>query len=347
MALSPHQKQRNAEVELLRFWAALSVCAYHARIFSGGLLAVDFFCVLSGALLTRSLVLSPHAEQRTLITYIQRQIKSLYPELCIVVLVSLIPYVFVRSAPLPHVVSTIVNDLCFLRMTGLTDPAGGACPPTWYLSSIFISSILIYPIITRIKSPLALLSLALIPLVYLICNAGGMEDNWYAERYGIIYGGNYRAIGDMLLGSAVAHAAKHIRKSEFVEAGAWMMALLKWIGVVGMSVLFVHRFRPFDPLILLFSTLCLTIIFVHIDDSYRNGVLSSICLLLGRLSLPLYLSHWLVVRTIAKYVKDIPMVYHNHLFYPCQVLLVMMATYLTYRGGIIIRRTIQSRFFSS
>lgn len=335
----PQCKKRNTEIEFLRFWAAFSVYAYHAGIFSGGLLAVDFFFVLSGALLTRSLVLSPQSEHRTILSYVYKQIKSLYPELCVAILIPLVLKICLSHASIAYIMNTITNDMCLLRMSGLTNPWSGVCPPTWYLSSMFVAMILAFPIISRTKNPLMLFCLACLPLAFLIHQANGMEEKSFCDWYGITYSGNYRAIGGILMGATVAHAAALLQKKGITNDHRMITCLLKWVSIVGMSVLFIHRYRPLEPYILLFSAISLTLIFVHIDDYRKAGILSSFGLLLGRLSLSLYLSHWFVVRTIADKIKDISQVKQYHLFYPSQALLLIIFTCITYAGAQYIRRT--------
>lgn len=358
----PLRKKRNAEIEILRFWAAISVCAFHAHIFSGGLLAVDFFFVLSGALMTRSLVLSPQSGQRTIFSYVYKQIKAIYPELCISILLPLIILIcfmlgaYIIQAPnthilitnediIPYVLNTIANSMCFLRMTGLTDPATGFGGPTWYLSSMFIAIILTYPIISCTKNPLVLFCLACLPLAYLIHHAGGMEGDVYYDWYGITYGGNYRAVGGILMGAIVPHVAKLLKDKGIANKHENLLFLLKWASIIGMSVLFIHRYRPLEPYILLFSTISLTLIFVRIDDSRKDGVLSSLCLLLGRLSLSLYLSHSLILRIVlllALHSSAITMINQYHLYYPCLVFFITISTCFTYAGAQYIRRTLRA-----
>lgn len=338
----PKSKQRNAEIEFLRFWAAFSVCAYHVGIFSGGLLAVDFFFILTGALLTRSLVLSPQSAQRTILSYVYKQIKSLYPELCVAILVTLVLKICLGHASIAYIMNTIANDLCFLRMSRFTQPWSGACPPTWYLSSMLMATILTYPVISRIKNPLLLFCLACFPLTFLILRAGGMQENSFADLYGITYSGNYRAIGGILMGATVAQTAALLKKNGITNKHRMITFLLKWVSIVGISVLFIHQFRPLEPCIHLLSSICLTLIFVHIDAHRKEGILSSLCRLLGRLSLPLYLSHWIILTELAPRLKTIPAINQYHLFYPCLVLLIIVSTCFTYAGAQYIRLALHS-----
>lgn len=150
-------KKRKGNIEFLRFIFAFGIMLHHISAFYpkmnfiGGYIGVDFFFMISGAFLAKSVSIhkESYAKESFKITfsasrnYIKRRILSVFPYF---VLSTIIGYAvcFVATG---SVISPlyIINDFAFLIEFGFDAPS--ATGTTWFLSALFISLFLLYPII--------------------------------------------------------------------------------------------------------------------------------------------------------------------------------------------------------
>ena len=77
------QSQYRADIDGLRALAVLPVIAYHLSVpmFSGGFVGVDIFFVISGYLITSTLISDIHNSQFSISKFYQRRIRRILPAL--------------------------------------------------------------------------------------------------------------------------------------------------------------------------------------------------------------------------------------------------------------------------
>lgn len=334
LSLSTNEKQgkvlskRNPEIEFLRFAAAVAIMAFHYGVLGGGFLAVDFFFILSGLLLTKSLLYSKN--NQNIFTYQWKQIKGFYPELLLAFAWYCLFTFFRCGISISTAVSLILRasgDLLLLRMTGLFTSNNGCLVVSWYLSSLVLAVSFAYLIISKIKNPFLLLFCAFIPLGYVIHKTGGL---WAAfDWLTFTYSGNLRALGDLLIGAAVCHTAAHLKgNSNFFSIRKFRKAI-KFLCLAGIFTLFYHHTVKTEPYILVFSALYLTIVFSDTTEKQSHSLLSKICLILGRLSVSLYLCHDAVIHCLGSIIHKNDFLVQHHLNHLLLIFLVIVCTLIT------------------
>lgn len=323
--LSPPSFKRNAEIELFRFFSAVAVVLFHLHICSGGLLAVDFFFILSGALMTRSVVFSKKAGQEVKLTpFLWKKLKSFYPELLAAVIIGM-SAAFLKddfSSYLHRCYYSLMNEVLLLRMTALSsDPTMGGCPQSWYLSSMMVGMVLVFPIVKYLRQPVVMLVAGFLVSGYLVQRAGGLQESSYCDWYGITYSGNIRAVGDLLLGSASLYAAEYLKRCNFSDALRIALTAVKYFAVLGTLLMYSVRYRLTEPFILL---LCMCIVCSCLADKtlgFYNEKWAKICIFLGKMSLPIYLAHWPIVRVLPK-LEGVAVLRESYMVYPACFLIL-------------------------
>ena len=88
-----------ADIQGLRAVAVLLVVFYHSHlIFDGGFIGVDVFFVISGYVITKSLINEINSTNRVSLTnFISRRIKRLLPASTVLVLFTLLGSIFIFS----------------------------------------------------------------------------------------------------------------------------------------------------------------------------------------------------------------------------------------------------------
>lgn len=323
--------KRIPEIEFIRFAAAVAIVAFHYGVLNGGFLAVDFFFILSGLLLTKSLLYSENKNNKNIFTYQWKQIKGFYPELFLAVSWYCL-FIFFReginiSTTVTYILGAI-DDLLLLRMTGLFEQHhGGGLITSWYLSSLVLSVSFAYLIISKIRNPFLLLFCAFIPLGYMIHRTGGLGHTsaWMA----FTYNGNFRALGDLLVGGAVCHVATQLK--EFTPSFTFnlLRKIIKFLCLVGICLLFVFHSHKYAPYIIVFSALYLSVVFSEGQRKQSTSFLSKTCLLLGRLSVSLFLCHDAVLSCIGGKILCHPFLIQYHLNQIFLIFTIIVCTLIT------------------
>lgn len=156
--------KRNREIELLRFLFASMIVLKHSQViydpeqyhlFLKGSFAVEFFFVLSGYLMMRSLnkVISRNENidiVESTLYIIKKKALSMYPNLFIINILGFFMIAFTDSQPIKDniiaAVKAIPSDYFFLRMFLLSEITNG---PLWYFSSMLICMLIMVPMILK------------------------------------------------------------------------------------------------------------------------------------------------------------------------------------------------------
>lgn len=325
---TPRISGRNAEIELFRFLSAVAIVLFHLHICSGGLLAVDYFFILSGALMTRGVVFSKKsAHEVNLTTFFCKKLKAFYPELLAAVIIGM-SAAFLRddfSSYLYRCYYSLMNEVLLLRMTALSsDPTMGGCPQSWYLSSMMIGVVLVFPLVKYLRQPVMILVAGCLVCGYLVQRAGGVQGGSYCDWYGIAYSGNIRAVGDLLLGSASLYAAEYLKRCELSDVLRFALTTVKYLAMLGTLLMYSVRCRPAESF---FLVLCMCIICSCFADktlNFHNETWIKLCIFLGKMSLPLYLAHWPIVRLLPK-LEEVAVLRESYMAYPaCFLILIAL-----------------------
>ena len=307
---------RNAEIEFLRFLFCIVVFLSHARelllppppgtltdnsitLFAKGGLAVEFFFLLSGYFTMSFIDRHQNGSFRTS-AFIFRKIKGFYPELCASLLIAtaVVLWAWGTESFGVKLLQTLTGSGMLLKMTGLSCGCHDMNGPTWYLSSMIIGLIIVYPLLRKFGVTPLLVLTAICTCGYLCIDNGTLTHpyNWM----GFTYAGNLRAVAELILGAAVYKAAGYLSACRLRPLTRFLLMLLKY------ACLLFFLYTAWEPrwntdgVTLCALWVMLVIIFADIcpDRRLYDVRLSYIA---GAFSLPLYLSH----RVFTWYLREI------------------------------------------
>ena len=314
--------KKNCVTEILRFVLSIFVVGYHTRsivdygsnsLFQFGYFAVEFFFILSGFLLARSLERAYTAERFRLLPdtgrFMWRKIKSFLPfHLVAVVLMMIVIAAFDTSSFAARMESGWTG-IFLLQSAVVWTTCEGIIMPEWYLSTMLLVMLIIYPCAVllgrKIKNKVWIPVILLVGLA-VIAVAVGFGVQW---RFTWNFSVDLRGFGEICLGMLCYYLCRHISGKTVSKGGRTALAVTEGVCY---AAAFVLMCLPFDiigtigiPLVIVLSAVAVTISFS--GHGLSSAKLSEkICLKMGALSLPLYLLHPVVIEFASHTMTALP-----------------------------------------
>ncbi len=307
MQQTPHQ--RNGEIELARFLVALVIVNYHSasipgcpNLFAYGQIGVEFFFLLSGFLMAASLhkkeslpIPSFREVNRETAHFLWRKLSSFYPELAISCVLGCIFFACVHHADpiimtVGKTIRTFTANICLLETSGFgCDGINGV---VWYLASMMWSMAILYPLYrwTGLNT--------ILPAICLVSLSPFFAGSWSGDNTEIAFlmsRENIRGFCEIVLGASLFPVVMIVRRFDLRR---WMRACLTLVkmGCYAVflidAVMFIPRNGGGKGLVLVALMLLLVLSFSRVCLS-ANLYQHRLIFWLGRLSLPLFLSHLL------------------------------------------------------
>lgn len=291
------------DIDGLRTVAVLSVVVFHlgTSVLSGGFVGVDVFFVISGYLITGTLLLSRGSYARGLADFYKRRIKRIFPALFVVYL-AVMAFAFAtlfadetRGIALTTIASIFfVSNILFFSSSGYFDGGLDTNPllHTWSLS-VEEQFYIVFPLIIFLSRSWA--PRARIALVGAIALASLAASAWQvrADMNAAFYLVQYRT-WELALGSLLAMGA-------FPEARSALIAQLETLAglaLIAAAVIFYDRTTPFPGLAALMPCIGSALI-IHGGTAHRTFVGAILSTpparFIGLISYSLYLWHWPVI----------------------------------------------------
>lgn len=283
---------KNGEIELLRFVFAIIVFLSHVSVLPHGGVAVDFFFILTGCLTMSTIVKKSNSGHPPLscFDFIRHKISIFYVEAVVAAFLSIMVYILAHSSPdiLHKSIITLTNNILLIKMTGILPYPSDYNGATWFLSSMIIGLLIVYPLLSHYGTHPLLLSLGIGISGYL-CTAHTRLTGVY-DWICFTYEGNLRAIGGLLLGAFAYSSAMKLRAyslPRIIRTCLSFFLMASLMGVIFISYLPHTKFHGYS--------LCANFAIVTLAFSEQSITHKTFCckpaLILGSLSLPLYLSH--------------------------------------------------------
>lgn len=312
-------QRRNREIEMLRFLAAVAIACYHtgAGLCGGAYWGVQFFFMLAGFLLARSIEKSPGRREwgnvmKDCGLYVLKRVRSFWPELFVGSIICVGVFfagVALRGgdfdSPLRYGAGTFFAHCCLLQMTGACDVAAKYClnGPTWFLSSMMMCMPLLYIALRRWGVSLLWLLPALVIYVALSFLGDGKIVRDPFSVIGCFYFGNVSAAAALMLGAGLYPLSVALSRLTPSLEVVIPFTCLKWLCYALLGYVYVFSCPPWlntgwvmsataCVIPLAFSGLC--------ADSFLWN--RPICEYAGKLALPIYVSHvqlWQCVNPLA------------------------------------------------
>lgn len=239
-----------------------------------------------------------HSCQSTF-SFVFRKVKSFYPELLISILLTIVVHLITGDYDEKYYLrpaETIINNVLLLKMSGLCQSPSDLNGPTWFLSSMILAIFVVYPLLRKFGANGCLFVLS-ISICGFLCAYHGSLTGVY-DWIGFTYEGNIRAVGEILLGAFAFSVVQTIKRVEILLPGRMLVCVVRYVMLGVMLYVARDTETDFQWLSLLAAWGIIVIAFscIGIDSFVFNNRL---CLFLGKLSLPLYLSHRCFTRCVA------------------------------------------------
>lgn len=312
-------RHRNGEIEVLRFLFSVIIVIYHCNPFYGkgfpfygGALAVEFFFLVSGYLMMQTIDRRNKQGASTglgkeTVEFILKKIKVLMPEFIVAWIIAFIFVVYANKIHFGSAVKLFFGrqwELYFIRMAGWGD--GNINGVTWYISSMLLCMFVLYPLIRKFPEIMTYIGLPLSAIFVMgwLTQHGNLRSSPH-EWLGFFYKGTVRAFGELSAGALCYFAAQYIKKLNLTKLGKWAVSCVKW-GCYMVVGLFLWKTIEGKYDYAFFLTVAILIITIFseqgIDANWCTGPFAD---RLGRLSLPIYLSHIQYRNYIKKVFPDI------------------------------------------
>ena len=332
-------KQRNATIELMRFLFASSVVLFHIAgtlwnrklilfssgdlrltLFRNGSIGVEFFFLVSGFLMAKSIYRRQTAEQSgalqpepvgvETIRFLWGKVKSLWPYYLPACAIGCLLFLVTNEDLHLGWFVPYLPSLFFLQETGLSD-ASFTGLPSWYISSMLLAMAVLYPLCRKFYFSFTSLFGLLLgilmtgALIQLNGNLAGTGQDWWA----ITFACNFRALGEVALGTVCYEASRRLSQRSFSTGRRILFSLLQVAGY-GLAFFYAccYTDRRFSGQVLLVLAVAITLSFSEVGyfaQRKQHGKPNRLFLYLGALSLPIYLLQIFLIRLVSFYASDL------------------------------------------
>ena len=300
--------KRNGKIEIFRFVFCIIIVLYHINldIWNGDLLigehlsffihgrtGVEFFFLLSGFFMAKSLYNRKQPDTSIgvdTVCYVYRKIKAVFFPYMLLSCVTVIYILFTRSDAMEYTVDRLPS-LLFLQRTGIADE--GFITVGWYISSMLLAIAVIYPFLGKFYDSVSLIAAPVISSLAigaLIHETGHLPQRAFA---GFIHLANIRAIAVVLLGVFTFRVSRYLMDQKLSKA-KWTALIITenlcWI-ISFYYMVSVHS-EKYEGHITYLMAAAVAICFAR---ELRGNHITEV---LGRLSLPIYLSQSIVRKIV-------------------------------------------------
>jgi len=299
-------KKHNGIISFWKFMFCFMIVVFHGKLFAksskdailiGGSIGVEFFFIVSGYLMTKSALKKKDDTNESIgnetLKYVWKKYKSFIPYTLVTGIIGLIVYNIYNN---PGIIKNLSNihEILLFRMTGIRCLTVNI--PTWYISSMLICMIILYPLLRKYKENFIYIVAPLIVLLgigYLLHEYKNLRGPgiWL----GITFKGNIRAFAELTLGSIVYLLSEKIKSIKFTNFGKLFITFIE-IGSFILIFLISHFMESgikYDGILLFIITVGITLAFSEQTLEY-NFLCNKFSYWLERLSLTLYMIHWSV-----------------------------------------------------
>lgn len=286
-------------IEFLRFTSMLVICIWHSpfNIFTSGFIFVDFFFMLSGYFLYRSL-----HKQTSPTEYIKKRILHFYDKYIIAYCLTLFIWVIQHRIDFLHKpiesILRIIPEIFLIQDIGCFSM--GINNPLWYLSVLMLCSCCLFPFLSiNNKNKYFLPFIVIFAYPYLLSQTHGNIEVFGFD--GLFYLPMLRGLADMSLGCLIYigidkyanEISKYIKRIDIIS----FISILLISIILFSNVTYTKYIIIFFPIILIacFNT----------KSAINKIRYPNISIYLGSLSLYMYLIHTVANRCILSLLQYI------------------------------------------
>lgn len=296
------KKGRNGAIDLLKVIFTLVIMLYHtSKTFYGGYIAVEFFFIVSGFLMAKSMEKNgPYARENLgteTMSFMKRKVSGIFPYYFAAwILTFLITVIWERMSFLSAVQNTALSfyNIFMLEMAGNYD-MGHRLWATWYISAMLLSMLMIYPI--RRKNE-RVFDFIIAPLVFLLFigyayqqgNGLGAMTVKYLEPI-FMYNGLLRGIAEISLGCLCFRICRAMQAVRFTRFATWLISVVEWLGYAYV-LYFAYKHKSTSLDLVLVVVLAISVILTFSEKGVASRLFRwRFFSVLGEFSMMMYFTH--------------------------------------------------------
>ncbi len=339
------ENKKNGTIEFLRFIFCMCVLLFHAEkyvlgeaslkngihlaFFPHGSLGVEFFFLITGLLLARSIDKELSKNTKTddnigedTVKFIFRKIKAIFPYHIVAFITIFIVQSIISKYTLFKgclILISSIPSIFLIQMSGI--PGTSLNHIEWYLSVMLICITIIYPLckkyyktfVTLIAPVSSLLILGYLGYNY-SCLTGVMV--WTTFTYKSVL----RGLAEIMLGTSAYYIAKKISQIEFKKSATVFMSLIELLLYIISLFIIMYTFpKRYEFIVLI--VLFLAIILSYSQKTFSKNLFNNnIVYFLGKFSLPIYVSQLSAVKIVNYYFSTFS--------YACRISLIIIITFV-------------------
>lgn len=247
--------EHNVEIDIYKLLFAFSIFLFHSHkflngvaIFGKGYIGTEFFFMVSGYLMAHSL---KNGGGGTAGEFFGGKVKSIYVYYLPAFLVAFISRQIILRPDFVNLGKNVLGgifELTATHMSGLM-MRYGYNGPDWYISSMLLAMIVIYPFLKRFRSytvPWGGLLVAVACYGILHYNAASL--NVTSEWFHFTYLGNFRALGSLSLGISIYGFVENIKAEKYqflyTKVALTVFSIIKCLCLIVLFCIF-HLYAQF------------------------------------------------------------------------------------------------------
>lgn len=323
------ENKRNGTIEFLRFVFCMCILLFHIEkyvlgeaslkngihlaFFPHGSLGVEFFFLVTGLMLAKSIDKELQDSQKKqnnigedTAKYVFKKFKAIFFYHIIAFIILFIIQAIISKYTIYQSIITIINSIpsmFFLQMTGI--PSTTLNHIEWYLSAMMICVAIIYPLCKKYYKTFVTLIAPIVSILIL-----GYLGHNYSRLTGVMvwtvftYKSVLRGFAEILLGTTIYYISQKITKMKLKKSQTIMLTIFEVILYAICLIIILCTFPSkyeFTVLIMLF----LGIILTYSQITYTSKIFNrKIFYVLGKLSLPIYLSQLSAIKIANEYFNN-------------------------------------------
>ncbi len=338
---------KNGKIELFRFICAIIIAIYHFNFsieyksekFTKGYLAVEFFFIVTGYLMAKSL--SKYTDDPdnkfdlfdTSLKYVAKKISSFYCFYIAAIIITSAAWIPYFKLPVKEYFFKLfdaVPTFLLLQMVGFK--TADWYVPIWYLSAMVIVTIILTPILLKFPKSYSLyigpfISVVLLGFIYVKVG--------YYNRSIIIKGnppyGLMRAFAEISIGCTCFYLEKCGYLKKLREKSASVIAIICYI----LSFVYMYNNYKNDHEFLSIILITVASIITFHNKNTFTFLNNRFVYFLGKLSLPIFLVHSVSRYTIPKWI---PQFSHYSLYMMLYLVATIILSIVCYYMGLGIKK---------
>ncbi len=305
------KRNRNGYIELLRFVASLFIALFHADFAPSGWIWTEFFFMLSGYFAFKMIMSNRiNGDANAPMIYTWGMIKKIFPYTAVAMIAMFFVRIYKWELSVGDVISysgSLLENLTMLNGTGLIRPYYSInekitvgemfLGPIWYISALIIAMPIMIYLVQQFYSKVGVWMVSFLPLLidgYIVIKSGTIQG-WHMDMLSFITL-DFRALAGLLFGGGIYCMVRKIEKLSFSKAGKVILLFVEWGALVVICAMSFEK--SISNILIMLTTIIIALTISLSEKTITGSIHFGVCDWLGKLSLPIFCSHCLVIEAV-------------------------------------------------